>query len=525
MSDKFFVGLDLTSVENNGLQQPVSRVTFLLDDENSITAGDDTGTELLADCPHATQEMANAILAQVKGYRYQMFSAEDAALDPSAELGDGVTAGGIYSVISRLSDDGSGYAGIAAPGEAELEDEFPTGGPLTKEFSRKISSVRSQIIKTAEKITLLVENEVEGLEGKLELTASSLTSQITAANGQISSIKQFVDDITLSVSNGSTSSTITLKSGSATIASQTIQMNGLVTFTGLANGTTTIDGACIRTGLISANRLDLTGSITFSDLSSRVQDDINDAYAMAEDAQTAVNDLDNTVSGWTYRGTTYIDGSKLMTGTVMASQLLGGYVGLLDSREREVGGISIAYTSTGYGIELSSNTGGIRISAYGNIWLDAYYGEFGINDMGIMCGADVIPLSSSQYALGSSAFPWSDVYADNDAIVTSDLTKKKDVSGDLSAYGRFFDALRPIRYRLENGKSGRVHLGLGAQDVERALEEAGLSGMDFGGFVKSPREDGGFDYALRYGEFIPMCIALIQELTARVARLEGRFAS
>lgn len=170
MFDKFFVGLDLTGVENNGLQRPVSRVTFLLDDENSITAGDDTGTELLADCPHATQEMANAILARVKGYRYQMFSAEDAALDPSAELGDGVTAGGIYSVISRLNDDGSGYAGIAAPGEAELEDEFPTGGPLTKEFSRKISSVRSQIIKTAEKITLLVENEVEGLEGKLELT-------------------------------------------------------------------------------------------------------------------------------------------------------------------------------------------------------------------------------------------------------------------------------------------------------------------------------------------------------------------
>ena len=81
------------------------------------------------------------------------------------------------------------------------------------------------------------------------------------------------------------------------------------------------------------------------------------------------------------------------------------------------------------------------------------------------------------------------------------------------------------RYRLENGKSGRVHLGLGAQDVERALAEAGLDGMDFGGFVKSPREDGGFDYALRYGEFIPMCIARIQELTARVAKLEGRFAS
>jgi len=91
LSDKFFVGLDLTSVENNGEQRPISRVTLLLDDENSITAGDDTGAELLTDCPHATQTMVNAILAHVKGRKYRMFRADDTALDPSAELGDGVT--------------------------------------------------------------------------------------------------------------------------------------------------------------------------------------------------------------------------------------------------------------------------------------------------------------------------------------------------------------------------------------------------------------------------------------------------
>lgn len=524
---KVFVGSRVSRLDTGTPPERVSRVTLAVDGDNVYTAGDDTGRTVEKRLPWATQAMAESVLRRLQGVTYLPFSGEDALLDPAAEIGDGITAGGIYSVLARadVTFDGLYSADIAAPGGDEVEDEYPYKSRAQRQSERELARIRSSITKTADRITLLVENEVEGLEGKLELTASSLTSQITAANGQISSIKQYVDNITLSVSNGSTSSTITLKSGSATIASQTIQMNGLVTFTGLANGTTTIDGACIRTGLISANRLDLTGSITFSDLSRSVQDDINDAYAMAEDAQTAVNDLDDTVSGWTYRGTTYIDGSKLMTGTVMASQLLGGYVGLLDSREREVGGISIAYTSTGYGIEVSSNTGGIRLSAYGNIWLDAYYGEFGINDMGIMCGADVIPLSSSRYALGSSRFPWTDVYADNDAIVTSDLTKKKDVSGDLSAYDRFFDALRPIRYRLENGKSGRVHLGLGAQDVERALAEAGLDGMDFGGFVKSPRADGGFDYALRYGEFIPMCIARIQELTARVAKLEGRFAS
>ena len=48
------------------------------------------GAELTANCPHATQAMAEAILAQAQGYQYRMFSATDAALDPAAELGDAV---------------------------------------------------------------------------------------------------------------------------------------------------------------------------------------------------------------------------------------------------------------------------------------------------------------------------------------------------------------------------------------------------------------------------------------------------
>ena len=178
MFDKHFVGLDLTGVEDNGLQRPISRVTLLLDNENSITAGDDTGLELLADCPHATQAMANAILAQIKGYRYRMFSADNAGLDPSAELGDGVTAGGVYSVISRLSDDGSGYAGISAPGEAELEDEYPAGGPITTSFNRKIAQTYSKITKTAEQIRLEVANDLQGLSSSITVELSKITQKV-----------------------------------------------------------------------------------------------------------------------------------------------------------------------------------------------------------------------------------------------------------------------------------------------------------------------------------------------------------
>lgn len=47
-----------------------------------------------------SQAMADSILAAVKNYSYQPYTAEDALLDPAAELGDAVTVGGIYSVIA-----------------------------------------------------------------------------------------------------------------------------------------------------------------------------------------------------------------------------------------------------------------------------------------------------------------------------------------------------------------------------------------------------------------------------------------
>lgn len=247
------MGLDLTGFEDNGIQRPISRVTLKLDDENVLTAGDDSGFELIADCPHATQAIVNSILAEVRGFRYQMYDASDINIDPSMELGDGITASGVYSVISRVADDGSGFPSASAPGEAELEDEYPTGGPMTQEFNRKIAETRSRITKTAEEIRL----EVEKVNGDLvELSSSfsvelgKITGVIQDINGNLSKLEQSLGSISLSVSNGSTSSTIKLLANGVEISSQNISMSGLVTFQGLSDGTTTINGGCIKTGTI-----------------------------------------------------------------------------------------------------------------------------------------------------------------------------------------------------------------------------------------------------------------------------------
>lgn len=142
MWDKHYVGQDLTSFSNNGQFYAVSRVTLAIDDDNRVTVGDDSGMEILAECPFATQTMAEAILEKIGGYRYQTYSAESANIDPAAELGDGVTAGGIYSVIAQIDDSGNGYPTLSAPGESELQDEYPVVGPTTQEFNRRIESVK-----------------------------------------------------------------------------------------------------------------------------------------------------------------------------------------------------------------------------------------------------------------------------------------------------------------------------------------------------------------------------------------------
>lgn len=135
-------------------------------------------------------------------------------------------------------------------------------------------------------------------------------------DGHLSSLIQTVDGFDLRVENGEASSVIRLMSGRAEISSQIIRMNGLVTFTGLADGTTTIDGGCIQTGTIDAQRLNLSGSITFEDLTGTVQNQITSAQDTADSAMAlaAANQVPS------YIKSTYIDATEIRSPTIKANQ-------------------------------------------------------------------------------------------------------------------------------------------------------------------------------------------------------------
>lgn len=135
--------------------EPFSRVVVWYDDENAFTAGDDTGRTLEVDCPIASQAIAEKILASVKGYAYQPYEAERAVLDPAAELGDGVTANGVYSVLARIETTFNALmvSDIAAPADEEIDHEMPYESQTQLALKRKLTLGRNyygvQVTKNA----------------------------------------------------------------------------------------------------------------------------------------------------------------------------------------------------------------------------------------------------------------------------------------------------------------------------------------------------------------------------------------
>lgn len=391
MSDKYYVGGDITSFSDNGKYKPISRVTLLVDDENSLTAGDDTGMEVIASCPHATQPMVSALLQTMKGYQYQAYEAGAANIDPAAELGDGVTVGGIYSPLSKLSDDGRGYAGISSPGEAEMEDEYPAEGYITQEFNRKIAETRSTITKTSEEIMLKVKG-VDGRVTSLSTSIDGIEANISSLNGSITNIKADINGLRTTVSgkiDGSTAQSMIDQSIDKITLSVSSSSSG-TTFKILSNGvvvdsTGSIDlhvDAVNITGTLTANQIQ-TGSIRVGDL----KDGSNYATKTYVDnnAGLSASEVDSAIE-------TYIDETS-----ITAEKLRGRTVELLASSNQSIGSIELAYTTTGYGIAINTTYGGIQLNSGGKIYLSAYDGAF-------ITLSDVVSLGGGPLLIGSKVY-------------------------------------------------------------------------------------------------------------------------
>ena len=352
MSEKYFVGNDITSFSDNGKYKPISRVTLLVDDENSLTAGDDTGMEIVASCPHATQSMVNSLLQTMRGYRYQAYEAGAANIDPAAELGDGVTVGGVYSPLSKIIDNGRGYADISSPGEMEMEDEYPSEGYIAQEFNRKIAETRSAITKSAEEINL----EIQGVDGR------------------VSALQITLDGVTITGSDGVTRINGGMIEANSVTATQIDATNLKVA---AANITGTLTASQIQTSSIYVGNL-----ADGSDYATKTYV-LNNAGLSASEVNSAI--------------ATYIDDTS-----ITAEKLRGRTVDLLASATQSIGSIELVYTSTGYGIAINTSYGGIKLQSAGNIFLSAGSGgNLTLQNNTLVLGQCNILLSNNSF--GTSA--------------------------------------------------------------------------------------------------------------------------
>ena len=164
MSDKIYLGNRLSDLDIGEPSMPISKVILNVDSEKYYQAGDDNGLTIEQDCPWATQAMADSILEKLQGFVYNPYSGSEALLDPAAELGDAITVGGLYGILSTIGRnlDRQGAATIGAPKVDEIEDEYPYKTKERKKTDRTLANARSLISKTAEEIRL----EVQSISGE-----------------------------------------------------------------------------------------------------------------------------------------------------------------------------------------------------------------------------------------------------------------------------------------------------------------------------------------------------------------------
>lgn len=161
--------------------------------------------------------------------------------------------------------------------------------------------------------------------------------------------------------------------------------------------------------------------------------------------------------------------------------------------------------------------------------LDFNSGKAGASAYILCDSAAIIPDIDNKFDVGSASKRWRTYYGGTATIVTSDERQKTEIAPIADAVA-FVMALKPVRYKLIDGTSGRYHNGMTSQGVKAAMDSVGLTDMDFAGYIASPILDddgnpsGDYNYGLRYEEFVAPLIATVQEQQKQIEAQDKRIS-
>lgn len=259
-----------------------SKVIIHVGKDSQITVGTDTGRTLEIDNPFGTRQMAEDILAKLKGYQYQPYTADGALLDPAAEIGDAVTVGNVYGGLYRRNTSFGRLmaSDIAAPQDEEINHEFAFQSPTERKFSRELGDVRADLRVQSDEISAKVSATSIGqsfgwelLSDHWSVTANgqeifrvdenggTFTGQVVAASGRIGGFTISASAIYNNISEfgGSQSSGVYIGTDGIQLGQNfKVSSSGAVTATNMTlSGTLNIGGqnitaAALRSGAQSA---------------------------------------------------------------------------------------------------------------------------------------------------------------------------------------------------------------------------------------------------------------------------------
>ena len=333
------------------------------------------------------------------------------------------------------------------------EENVPALGGLREELADAEGNL-SALRQTAAAILTRVEN-AEGNVTTLTQTANALATRVENAEGDLTTLTQTADSLTTRVSSAE---------GSIATVQQTAD--------GLSSTVTDLSGKYSKLQQ-TVDGFDFTGVVRFSDLTDK---------------------------------STSISGNCIDTGWVSLDHLdISNDYGYIDIQRGSTGSLGDAGEST-RGVVLAGPTVG-RLNG------EKISNSFFVSDAGVRITAWDDDYNNNNFWVSGTR-----THMDVDYDTTSDRRKKNSIAHDVAErYGALYRALRPARFKFNNGTSDRFHTGFIAQEVEQAIADSGLDNRDLAALVKD--EDG--MYAIRYAELIALNTAMIQRLLDRVDALEA----
>lgn len=397
-----------------------------------------------------------------------------------------------------------------------------TAGEVRAELQDTKDGLESQITLSAGELREELKDTKEGLETTISKTASGINETIKdTKEGLETKISKTVKGIEMSVSNDKTGKTaevkllITDEGGTEyEVTADKIDFTGLVSFSNLESpGQTIINGGNIQTESIDSSKINVK--------TLYVEDELRIRHTNPDGTSTMRTALlMEDVDGQTFPNL-IVGSNRYYANIVMKNDLRCEGVNGITCSSLDVNGQSRfnkMITMSGSDIYLDKNgvTRGLKTYDKNGVYNSII--ALDDDDLTTLVGcranndkATKTTLRGNSVVLGSSG-----------AAVTSDERLKNSFK-PLDEFDNVYMDIEPCAFKYNNGTSGRYHFGAKAQGVKLAFESHGYTTQDFGGFVQMQDNPESEDYCgvndpmgLIYTEFTMWNMHMVQKLYKKI---------